>query len=268
MIHCFGLWHIFIYPWGLQDGTQIKTPNPLLAYPCSFTYWRESQIFSVCLNFGCYFSHVAKWRIAYCRSTMSALRGKFWILQHFRDEFGNHEYSICMKNITDLLFFYVLTLSKWGLDGHDAGKWRQKWWICRSLTIASGVQTQAVRGHIWAGLAECAGSCLTESGTMGCQGRSQTYNSAPRVILPATRDECVLLWGNAFFLPTLHFPFWTVGLGSRECGILPISVCIFHVRLWLYNSILNCHMIYLRCWGCCLHLFICKEKDAHNSLFI
>lgn len=85
--------------------------------------------------------------------------------------------------------------------------------------------------------------------------------------LPPEMNVC-FFGETLFFLPTLHFPFCTAGLGSRECGIQPISVCIFHGRLWLYNSILNCHMIYLRRWGRCLHLFICKEKDAHNSLFI
>lgn len=100
MIHCSGLWNIFIYPWGLQDGTQIKTPNPLLAYPCSFTSWRELQIFSVCLNFGCYFSHGAKWRIIYCRSIMSALRGKFWILN----------ISETSLEITDLQFVWRTSL--------------------------------------------------------------------------------------------------------------------------------------------------------------
>lgn len=57
-----------------------------------------------------------------------------------------------------------------------------------------------------------------ESGALQCQGKSQTYNSAQRVIYPATQDECIFLWEMLFSPPpTFHFPFWITGMGSTEC---------------------------------------------------
>lgn len=72
----------------------------------------------------------------------------------------------------------------------------------------------------------------------------------------------VCFFGKCFFPPTLHFSILDYWLGFPDCGIQPNPFCIFHVRLWPDNSILNCHMVCLRHWWCCLCLFTFKGKNV------